>query len=292
LVIAAGRRTVPVARWIQRRSRGRSRLIQIGRPRAPLDWFDLVLAAPQYHLPAAPNVVHTALPISRTGSGTAATAPPPWDARIAAAPAPRVAVLIGGPARAVDLPASAIDRALRCAGARAGRGGSLLISTSPRTPPGRLPAVEQFGRHAVIYRWDRERGRANPLPGFLAAADHIVVTGDSISMLAQAIRTGRPVTVVPPATGVGYRWLAAGRPGNLLRLWQRRLANAPLLTPPPDPVAVLARLVESGRASWRDGVVEIVATGRRLDGVDPDIRARAVGLLTDARQARPSRAKP
>src|SRR5262245_38399921 len=52
LVIAAGRRCVPVARWIQRKSGRRTRLVQIGRPRAPLDWFDLVIATPQYGLPA------------------------------------------------------------------------------------------------------------------------------------------------------------------------------------------------------------------------------------------------
>ena len=42
LVIAVGRRSVPVARWIKRRSGGRTRIVRIGHPRQQADLFDLV----------------------------------------------------------------------------------------------------------------------------------------------------------------------------------------------------------------------------------------------------------
>jgi hypothetical protein len=62
LVIGVGRRSVPVARWIKEQSVGRTKLVQLGRPRAPLRWFDLVVTTPQYALPRLPNVVEAPLP--------------------------------------------------------------------------------------------------------------------------------------------------------------------------------------------------------------------------------------
>ena len=65
LVIASGRRSVPIVRWIRRRSGGRTRLVHIGRPWAPLKHFDLIVSTPQYHLPKASNVLHNALSLNR-----------------------------------------------------------------------------------------------------------------------------------------------------------------------------------------------------------------------------------
>ena len=64
LVIAAGKRTVPIVRWIRAASGGRTKLVQIGRPRAKLAHFDLVISTPQYGLPRLPNVVELALPFA------------------------------------------------------------------------------------------------------------------------------------------------------------------------------------------------------------------------------------
>src|SRR5690606_38221655 len=58
LVLLAGYRSVSVARWIKRQSGGRTRLVTIGRPRAPLRVFDLVITTAQYGLPARENVLH------------------------------------------------------------------------------------------------------------------------------------------------------------------------------------------------------------------------------------------
>src|SRR5690606_35534405 len=41
IVIGVGKRSVPVARWIRRQSQNKTRLVQIGRPFAPLHDFDL-----------------------------------------------------------------------------------------------------------------------------------------------------------------------------------------------------------------------------------------------------------
>src|SRR5262245_5175356 len=64
LVIGVGRRTVPVALWIKQQSGGRTKLVQMGRPRAPTAWFDLLITTPQYGLPSAANVLEIPLPLT------------------------------------------------------------------------------------------------------------------------------------------------------------------------------------------------------------------------------------
>jgi len=65
LVLFAGFRAVSIARWIRRRAGGRTRLVAIGRPRAPLGLFDLVVTTAQYGLPARPNVLRNTLTLNR-----------------------------------------------------------------------------------------------------------------------------------------------------------------------------------------------------------------------------------
>jgi len=56
-----------------------------------------------------------------------------------------------------------------------------------------------------LHRWGR--GGANPLLAFMAWADALVVTGDSISMLSESLVTAAPIFVAPLG-GEGPRHLA------------------------------------------------------------------------------------
>jgi mitochondrial fission protein ELM1 len=73
-------------------------------------------------------------------------------------------------------------------------GGSLLITTSRRTPP---EAVALFKPLLTVphllHRWDTDKD--NPYLGLVGAADAIVVTGDSLSMCAEACVSGKPVFI-------------------------------------------------------------------------------------------------
>ena len=73
-------------------------------------------------------------------------------------------------------------------------GGSLLVSTSARTPADVIEAFEGSSAPHRLYRW-RQGDPDNPYLGYLALADRIVVTSDSMSMLVEAMATGKPVFV-------------------------------------------------------------------------------------------------
>jgi hypothetical protein len=73
----------------------------------------------------------------------------------------------------------------------------VLLSTSRRTPIDSAEAViGAIGPQAVVYRW-RANDPENPYAAFLTLADEVVVTGDSASMLAEALRSGKKVSVAP-----------------------------------------------------------------------------------------------
>ncbi|MEO6198547.1 MAG: ELM1/GtrOC1 family putative glycosyltransferase, partial [Sphingomicrobium sp.] len=65
LIIGIGRRTVPVARWIQRESGGRTRIVRLGHPRAPNPLFDLVITTRQYPVADGDNVLRLPLAMNR-----------------------------------------------------------------------------------------------------------------------------------------------------------------------------------------------------------------------------------
>ncbi len=212
LVLAAGRRSGSVARWIVRQSGGSTRSVLIGRPRAPLAAFDLVLTTPQYGLPARSNVLHLPVPLGRLAV-LDATVLDQWRERWSALPRPWIGLLVGGDRAPYRLDPAAARRLGEAASTLATTtGGSLLVTTGPRTRPAAADAL--FAAvPASAFRHRYAAGQTdNPYPALLALADQFLVTGDSASMLGEAAATGKPLAVFPlcaqrgPVQGL-FRWL-------------------------------------------------------------------------------------
>ncbi|HSH28825.1 MAG TPA: ELM1/GtrOC1 family putative glycosyltransferase [Thiohalobacter sp.] len=194
LVLSAGMRNEPVCRWIRDQSGGRTRIVFVGRLWADPKHFDLVITTPQYRMPDRPNVLRNDLPLHRVHPGTLAAAAEHWAPRLAHLPRPYITVNMGGNSGPYAFGRHAAQRLVRDAVALArARGGSLLVSSSARTRP---VAIDAFAaRHEVpmqLYRWQRN-DPDNPYLGFLALADELIITADSISMLSEAYATGKPV---------------------------------------------------------------------------------------------------
>ncbi len=254
VVIGVGRRAVPVARWVQRQAArdgaGPVRLIWLGRPRAPLAWFDLVLTTAQYGLPPLPNVVVLDLPPTPPVSAPVEEALERWRARWAELPRPLTGVLVGGAKWPLIFDAAAAKRLGQAVNTLCRQGGGAwVVSTSPRTGIRQARALhETLEKPGYFYYWRAEwREADNPHRPLLALAERFVVTADSASMIAEAVRTGRPVFLFPlRRSGFVPRWRAER---GLLR-W---LAERGLLSPPRDMAAFCERLVAQGLAQWLEG---------------------------------------
>lgn len=207
LVISAGRRNEPVARWIKQQSGDRTRLVHIGRPWAPLDVWDLVVTTPQYFLPQQDNILHNSLPLHRVSAAEFELAAGNLRERIANLPRPWIAVLVGGDSGRFVFTAAKGERLGELADhlARA-TGGSLLVTDSPRTPQAAGDAlVARLTAPNRCYRWG-SGDTDNPYRGLLALADIFVVTGESMSMLGEAAATGRPLYIFDVGDGDTPWW--------------------------------------------------------------------------------------
>ena len=259
LVISAGREMEPVARWIRRQAGGRTRLVHMGRPWAPLEAFDLVISTPQYALPERDNVLVISLPLHRVTRERLAAEAAAWAPRFRRLPGPRTAVLLGGnsgsfvfnPRKGTELGRLVNDRAQT-------EGGSLLVTDSARTAPETFEAfAAELTVPNYVYRW-QEGAVANPYFAFLGVADRLVTTGESVSMLAEASVTGKPLYIYDldeplPAGATAPQRLRAALRYHALR---DRLAH--LFGPAymqRDIGVIQRQLVAGGRAAWlnRDG---------------------------------------
>jgi mitochondrial fission protein ELM1 len=194
LVIAIGRRSVPVARWIRKKSGGSTRLVLLGHPRVSPDIFDLVITTRQYPVPPGDNVL--LLPMAMTRFPELPKPTSEEQAVLSELPRPHLLMAIGGPTKFWKIDEDAIADAVEALHARALRlGGGLIAIGSPRTEAGAMNVLRGSLRrrdNALLV----ESGRAR-FPVLLRDADEIFVTGDSMSMLSEAIQAGKRVGIIP-----------------------------------------------------------------------------------------------
>lgn len=249
IVISAGRRNEPVARWVRQQSGGRTRLVHIGRPWAPLSEWDLVVTTPQYFLPQQAGIVHNSLPLHRHSAVDLDRAGEQLRPQLASLPRPWVAVLMGGDSgRFVMTPDKGRSLGLLSQELAAAAGGSVLFTDSPRTPRTAGDALQaQLRQPNYCYRWGSSGD--NPYRGLLAVADAFVVTGESMSMLGEAADTGRPLFIFDVGDGAARWWQQAHnyRYKPLSHRFAMRFGPVRMRR---DIGNIQSALVASGRAKW------------------------------------------
>lgn len=266
LIISAGRRNEPLIRWIQREAEPhRIRLVHVGRPWALHECFDLIVTTPQYRLPQKPNILHNEAPLHRVDAKQLAVAKEQWRSELADLPSPRIAVIAGGNAGpySFDRENGALLGYYANAMAQ-DHGGSVMLTSSARTPPHAVEAIEaEIKTPAHIHRYHPD-GEANPYLGYLAWADRLIVTCDSMSMLAEACETSKPVFIFDLLRGDGSKrppLPADGAvPERTWREWLGELSLRPIIYKlginigpsrlTRDVSIIHQRQVEAGRAVW------------------------------------------
>ena len=236
------------------------RLVHLGLPRRlPAAALDLIVPMPTDRYIAAPNVLRPRMPFNPLPP-LAANSPAAERLRRAGLPRPWIALIVGGPTTRLRLAPDEVARIVAAADARAAaRGGSLLLSTSPRTPADALPLLQRArAAPGELFVFTPGGALDNPYATYLHLADELIVTGDSASMIAECWRSGRPLWVAPLALSANQRVM-------------RRLRSAV-----PD------RLIASGRIA---GDVDI---GRWIDAL---ARAGQVGLLGESDPTEPYRSE-
>ena len=195
LLISSGNAAAPLALAVKRASGGATRIVHVQTPRIGRARFDLVVA-PQHDGTRGANVLTTRATLHGLDPQALAAAVAQWAPVFAPLKRPRLAFLCGGPNGRFQLDGrriGAIAASLRLRMRRDGIG--VAVSASRRTGAANTALLRAELAPAGAYMWD---GRApNPYLGMLALADIIAVTQDSVSMISEALGTGKPVYWIP-----------------------------------------------------------------------------------------------
>ncbi|MET0807573.1 MAG: mitochondrial fission ELM1 family protein [Pseudoxanthomonas sp.] len=226
LAIGCGRQAALATRLLHERG---SKAVQILDPRVDTRYWDLVVA-PEHDRLTGDNVI--------TLLGSLNPVDEAWLARareafavFAELPQPRTAVLLGGSSSHARFDRSAFEvLASKLEVALAREGGSVLITTSRRTPADLIAALRHRYVETPGVVWCGEADGPNPYEGLLAWADRIVCSPDSVNMVSEACATDAPVFVFDPTrvSGRPRRFLDSLLANGRIRAMDTRLAPFPV----------------------------------------------------------------
>jgi len=211
LVIAAGRRSGSVARYIKKQSLDDCCLAQIMNPGdSMIRDFDLV-AVPNHDglLNNSPNIIRTIGAPHGIENGSLSEARVRWHTKFADFKAPMIGLVLGGATKRRPFAAETARQLGRQSGDLIKQlGGSLLVTSSPRTGNALDAVLSGLADADVepefVYRWSPSDPESeNPYLGILALADQIIVTGDSTSMCSEVCASGKPVHIFAPEGFLG-----------------------------------------------------------------------------------------
>jgi hypothetical protein len=193
ILIGCGRNSVAPAQAVKRASGGATFWAQIQDPHFARGDIDLMVV-PFHDGAEGANVIRTRGAVHRITPRKLAAAADCFAGLLRPLPRPLVAVLLGGSNHAYRItPARAENFAGQLA-YLARRGYGLAITPSRRTDEALIAALRARLAGPGTFIWD---GRGdNPYFGMLGAADAIVATADSVSMVSEAAATGKPVHIV------------------------------------------------------------------------------------------------
>jgi hypothetical protein len=185
---------VAAARAIKRASGGKTFSIRIQNPHTAYDEFD-VIVTPRHDQFNRPNSVQTMGGLHTITPTRVQQAGEHFAPQFAHLPRPLVAVLVGGTNKCYRMTPE-IGRQLgeRLAAMSKSTGAGILLTPSRRTGADVEAAIRDALADTPAYIWDG--AGENPYLGFLALADVIVTTADSVNMVSEACTTGKPVFVV------------------------------------------------------------------------------------------------
>jgi len=197
IIIAAGRKTAPISKYIKSKSKGKSFIVQLMWPGSSSSNLDLI-AVPKHDNRVGKNIIETIGSPHRITDEFLSQEGEIWRKTIGALSSPIVSLLVGGNAGKKKFTAShASELGFYISELVDGMKGELLVTTSRRTPENVIKALKASIK-CKNYFYEAGAQRANPYYAFLYLSDAIVVTGDSISMCSEACASGKPVFIYAP----------------------------------------------------------------------------------------------
>lgn len=232
VVIGAGYQVSRLLRVLKKNKPGLF-TVCLMRPAGKAGDYDVVAVEQHDDYTKAENVVVTLGATNRITRDRLALEADRWRKRLDSVRGTRLALMVGGTSKHGTFDAAGIKTLVDAVTKplKEGRGG-LLVSTSRRTGASVTAALEKAlgASNVPFHLWKPEdtTARDNPYLAYLALADGVIVTADSVSMVSEAASAGKPV----------YIW---GDVKAVPKKFRQFYAN----------------LIKQGRAKWWDGAVNM-----------------------------------
>ncbi|MCH9808387.1 MAG: mitochondrial fission ELM1 family protein [Alphaproteobacteria bacterium] len=197
-VIATGRASIPYVRAIRRKAGPATYTVVLQDPKSGANTADLIWV-PAHDKRRGANVITTTTSPHSFSQSRLADLRANLPAEISGLPGPRIAVILGGKNGVYKFTEADDDRLESSLASLAALGASFMITSSRRSHQRLIAATDKATKDAPRILWTG--GDDNPYPNFLAAADALIVTADSVNMCGEACATGRPVYVFTPSGG-------------------------------------------------------------------------------------------
>lgn len=199
LAIGCGRQAAAALRVLKARG---SQVVQILDPRISARHWDLVVV-PEHDRLRGGNVLTLLGSLNPVDDAWLAVGRSAF-AGFATLPGPRTALLVGGPTPLAPWDEAAMLQVFDAVvGQLRAEGGSLLATTSRRTPPALAEALRARCADLPHVIWGDGGDGVNPYAGLLGWADRVVVSPDSVNLLSEACATRLPVAVALPGVAQG-----------------------------------------------------------------------------------------
>lgn len=195
ICLASGRRTVPYLRTLKARA-PETFCIYFNDPRTKRSGADMLVTMSHDRTRDHLSFVTRTPPHRFSGAVLAAARAAPMP-HLAALPEPRAAVLIGGDSHHHSFRPEDVGRLMGHLTRLNDTGVSLMVTFSRRTPIDLQRQLSRLAERPSVALWDGQG--PNPMAHYLAFADAVVVTTDSINMVGEATVTGRPVHLFQPS---------------------------------------------------------------------------------------------
>lgn len=193
VIVACGSKSIAPVLRIRRKAAGRTKVVYVQDPTLDPRRFDLVVA-PMHDRLSGPNVLVVRGAVNRVTPARLQAEAAKFAGRFDHLPRPRVAVTVGGNSAAYRLTPAIVGKLCTDLATLCRRDGAGLMVTASRRTGAEAEAMLRAGlKDLPAYFWDG--GGDNPYFAFLALADYVITTGDSVNMVSEALVSGKPVHV-------------------------------------------------------------------------------------------------
>ncbi len=194
LVIVCGSRARSIGVLLKRKFAEKIFTIYIQDPKFSPNYYDLIIS-PAHDSLRGENVINNFFALNRITPEKLENEKNKFPELFRQYKAPYNTILIGGDTKNYRMSDYAYNKLISDLKTLTNKiSGSFLISISRRTPKMVIAALQEL-QNENIFVYDLKK-EPNPFFAMLAAADRIFVTNDSVSMVSEAVATGKPVYTI------------------------------------------------------------------------------------------------